>query len=607
MTLVLEKPAAPARAAQQPSPLGRLPFTCLAVAAGVMVVSVADALSRTGRGGGALLFWLAVVLIIFPAAFRLCGEGARPGERIATVVLVGLGLYAVKLLRDPFAFTYGDEFPHLFNLQTILHTGRLFGSNPILPITPRYPGLETVAALVVHAGGVSPFAAGAITVAAGRVMMSLALYVLYARLSGSERAAGLGALVYAATPNFLFWSVQFAYESLALPLATVALFITIRWAQERRPDFRWPWEAAFVVVAFAVVVTHHVSAYVLVAFLLVVCLIHWRLHGRRGAPWLLAGGVGALTIVWLSLAAAGTVGYLRPVLTSALKQVIQTLARETPTRTLFANRGGQVTPPPEIVIALAGIILLGLGVLVGVRRVWKQRWRNPLMVLLVLCAFVYLGTLPLRFVPAAWETVSRAGDFLFIGVGLTVALGVIWLLERGRRRRPRRQFVLVSAAVTIVFGSGVIAGWPSNERLAQPRQLAVGSTTLDPPAVVAAQWSGRTLSASQRVFAQDADARFFLVNGGQTAFTGGFAPDVDDMLDSRTLTPAMRKLLRSYRATLVVSDRRKISGDNLFGFFFDIGAPSLLSPATANKFDVGSANRLYDSGDLVIYGVRGLW
>src|ERR1700690_326143 len=141
MTLVLEKPAAPAQPAQQPSTLGRLPFTCLAVAAGVMVVSVADALSRTGRGGGSLLFWLAVVLIIFPAAFRLCGEGARPGERIATVVLVGLGLYAVKLLRDPFAFTYGDEFPHLFNLETILSSGRLFGSNPILPITPRYPGL----------------------------------------------------------------------------------------------------------------------------------------------------------------------------------------------------------------------------------------------------------------------------------------------------------------------------------------------------------------------------------------------------------------------------------------------------------------------------------
>jgi hypothetical protein len=608
MTVLLEQPAPPAQAAPpKPSALGWLPWTTLAVAAGVMIVSFADALSRTGRGGGSLLFWLAVVLMIVPAAFRLCGEGARPGERVATVVLVGLGLYAVKLLRDPFAFTYGDEFPHLYNLQTILSTGHLFGSNSILPITPRYPGLETVAALIARAGGMSPFAAGVTTVAAGRVLLSLSLYVLYARLSGSDRAAGIGALVYSATPNFLFWSAQFAYESLALPLMAVALFVTIRWAQERRPQFRWPWEGAFVIVAVAVVVTHHVSAYVLVAFLVAVCLIHWRLHGRRGAPWLLAGGAAAFTIVWLSVAASGTVGYLRPVLSSALKQVIQTLARETPTRTLFANRGGQVTPGDEIVIALAGIVLLGLGVLVGVRRVWKQRWRNPLMVLLVLCAFAYLGTLPLRFVPAAWETVSRAGDFVFIGVGLTVALGLIWLLDHGKDRRPRHQRLLVAVAVAIVFGSGVIAGWPSNERLAQPRRIAVAGTALDPPAVVAAQWSGRTLAASQRVFAQDADARFFLANAGQTSFTGNFAPDVDDLLNAKKLTPAMRSLLHSYRTTLVVSDRRTISGDNLFGFFFDTGTPSLSSAASAKKFDVGAANRLYDSGDLVIYGVRGLW
>lgn len=606
MTLTVAKPAQPARSTEQSSALGWLPWIFLAVAAGVMVVSWADALSRTGHRAS-VLFWLAMALLIFPAAFRLCSARVRPRERLATVVLVGLGLYAVKVLRDPFAFTYGDEFPHLYNLQTILSTGRLFGTNSILPITPRYPGLETLAALIARAGGLSPFAAGVVTVGAGRLLMMLGLYLLYARLGGSERAAGLGALLYAATPNFLFWSVQFAYESLALPLATVALFVTIRWAQERDVGLRRPWELCFGLVAVAVVVTHHVSSYVLVAFLLALCVIHWRLHGRAGAPWLLAAGAGVATILWLALAGGGTVGYLSPVLTSALKQVIQTLARETPARGLFASQGGSVvTPPAEIVIALSGIMLLGLGVLVGVRLVWQQRWRNPLMVLLVFCAFIYLGTLPLRFVPAAWETVSRAGDFLFIGVGLTVALGVVWMLERGKLRSLRVR-LLIAAAVTIVFASGVIAGWPANERLAQPRRIAVPGGTLDPPAVVAADWSGRTLGPDQRVFAQDADARFFLTNGLQTSLTGNFAPDVDDLLDAKKLTPAMRALLRSSRTTLVVSDRREISGDNLFGFYFDSGPPALAPAATASKFDVPGANRLYDGGDLVIYGVRGLW
>ncbi len=62
--------------------------------------------------------------------------------------MVGLALYAAKLLRDPFGFTFGDELAHLHNLQEILATGGLFGSNSILPVTPRYPGLESAAAAV---------------------------------------------------------------------------------------------------------------------------------------------------------------------------------------------------------------------------------------------------------------------------------------------------------------------------------------------------------------------------------------------------------------------------------------------------------------------------
>jgi hypothetical protein len=587
--------------------LGWLPWIVLSLAAGVMAVSGADALSRTGEKGASLLFWFALVLMIFPAALRLIGAGASPTERVATVVAVGLALYAVKVLRDPFGFTYGDEFPHLHNLQSILSTGRLFGSNSILPITPHYPGLELVAALIVHAGGVSPFAAGVLTVAAGRVLMSFGLYLLYVRLSGSPRAAGLGVLVYAATPNFLLWSGQFAYESLALPLATVALFMTIRWAQERDPSSRRQWEGVFAVVAAAVVVTHHVSAYVLVVFLVAICLLHWRLHGRRGAPWVLAGGTAALTLAWLTFFGGGTVGYISPVVGSAFKQVIQTLARETPTRTLFANQSGvAVTPFAEIVVALLGIMLLGLGVLAGLWLVWKRRWRNPLLVLLVLCSIAYLSTLPLRFVPDAWETASRAGDYLFIGVAMAVALGSIWLLGRGSGERQRRRLAL-AVAVTLVFLSGVIAGWPAGQRLAQPNVVAVAGRTLDPPGVVAATWSGRTLGPQQQVFAQDADARFFLVDGFQTAISGDFAPDVQGFLDSATLTVAERALLRRYRTTLVVSDRRSISSDNLFGFFFDVGAPSLLRAVDGEKFDVPKTDRVFDSGDIVIYGVRGLW
>jgi hypothetical protein len=600
-------PAATARerAGASAGRLGALPWIVLLAAAGVATASLADALARTGHAGGTALFWLAVALILLPAALRLTSERVSSGERAATVVAVGLALYGVKILRDPFAFTFGDELAHLRNVQSILGSGRLFGGNSILPVTTRYPGLESVAAAVARAGGASPFAAGLAVIAAARVMMLLGLYLFYERVSGSPRAAGLGALVYTAAPTFLFFTAQFSYESLALPLATVALFALMRWDQARDRAEARRWGAVVVLSSAAVVATHHVSAYFLVVVLVLAALLHWRLRGPRGAPWVLAVAVTALTVAWLGLVAGRTVGYLSPVITNALNDVVKVINQESGPRVLFANSGGAAqTPSGERVVAVVGILLLGVAVIVGLRAIRRQRRRDPVLVVLVILALAYIGTLPLRFVPAAWETASRAGEFLFVGVGMTVAFAAIWLLERGGRRSLRR--LLVAVAVTVVFASGLIAGWPASERLARPRQIAAAGRTLDPPAVLAALWSGRMLGPGQRVFAQNADARLFVVDGHQIAFEG-VSPDVEDTLNLAPLQPWMRKLLRDNRITLVVTDRRTISSDNIVGFFFDVGRPSLARAAAAEKFNVPSVDRLYDDGNIVIYGVRGLW
>ena len=53
----------------------------LCCAAGVAAGAGAAALSRTGRSGAQALFWLAVVLILLPAALRIVGE--RPAAASA--------------------------------------------------------------------------------------------------------------------------------------------------------------------------------------------------------------------------------------------------------------------------------------------------------------------------------------------------------------------------------------------------------------------------------------------------------------------------------------------------------------------------------------------
>ena len=60
-------------------------------------------------------------------------------------------------------------------------------------------------------------------VGVARLLLVLALYLFFARVSGSTRIAALATLLYMANPNFVYFGAIVAYESLALPLASVVL------------------------------------------------------------------------------------------------------------------------------------------------------------------------------------------------------------------------------------------------------------------------------------------------------------------------------------------------------------------------------------------------
>jgi len=584
--------------------LGAFPLLALSAGAGLLLVSVADALSRTGRAHASLPFWLGIVAILLPAALRVAGAQAGSRERAAVVVLVGLALYGVKVLRDPFAFTYGDELAHLHNLTEILRRGDIFGTNSILPITPRYPGLESTGAALTALSGASPFASGILLIGAARVVLVLALYVFVERLVDSARAAGIAALVYAATPTFVYFSAQFSYESLALPLALAAVLAVLRWMTAPDRGERRGWAAVVVLCAAAVIATHHITSYALTAFLLAISLLHLMLRGRRapGAPWALTAIVGAMTVAWLALVAGRTVGYLSPVLTDAVHHVVDTIRRESGTRTLFkSDSGAESTPALERAVALLAVAVLAAGVLAGVREVWRHWRRDPVVVLLSLGAIAYLGTFPLRFIPAAWETASRASGFLIIGVALVSALAAVALMQRRPRTRP-----LVAVAIVLVVAGGIISGWPASLRQGRPLRVRAEGHLIDPPGVAAARWTRSALGSGRRFAAEDADARLLVVDGHQVAFQGT-NPDYDTVLQSPILNPWMVALLRRERIPFVLADRRSISADNIAGYFFDVGAPARYPAASTAKFDLSDVDRLYDSGDIVIFDVRGLW
>jgi hypothetical protein len=589
--------------------LGQVPALAACCGLGLLSVAAADALSRSTVSSSQALFWIGLLVIFVPITLRLLSEDARPGERVALVVLLGLSLYLVKVLRDPFGFTFPDEFMHAFNANAIARTHRLFnGGNSILPVTARYPGLEGTTAAVSAVTGLSTYGAGLIVIGAARSTMMVGLYALFERLSGSSRVGGIGAAVYAANTNFVFFSAQFSYESLALPLLVMILAaVAERQASNPGPD-RKAWSIPIVVGISAVVVTHHLTSYAVVIVLLALSFGYWLARRRLAAPglWLSAAFAFVATAGWLLVVARTTIGYLVPPIVDAFNSTIHTLSGEAAPRRLFTSDSGLKAPLLERVVGIASVLLMAAGLPFGLVEVWRRHRRNPFAIMFSLAAVAFFGTLLLRFAPSAWETGNRAGEFLFLGVAFVLALARPGRLLPLRAFRP--SMILACACLAVIFCGGAIAGWPPNLRLSLPYRVSAGSRLIEPAGLTLAQFAGAQLGHDQRFAASESDARLLLLYAREFPLSGSKA-SVETILTSSFLPSWELPSLRRAHVRYVAVDLRARSFDNAAGYFFRrpfwAGDPDPLIPSgTASKFDRIGASRIYDSGTILVYDLR---
>jgi hypothetical protein len=578
-----------------------VPAITLCAAVGVLACSVANALSRSTDEPTTLIFWAGMLLIAVPIFFRLSSSKPTAGERLALVTLLGLALFTVKVVRDSLYFNFPDEFVHAFNAQQIAEHHHLFRPNPALPVTPHYPGLGSATSALMTLTGMSSFGAGMVLIGAARLTFMASLFLLFSRLSGSAWAAGLGAAAYTGSSNFVYWGAQFSYESMALPLLVFVLMAFLE-RETVPPSQRRAWLVPILLGMFAVVVTHHITSYALAVILIALAILYRVLKVRTPNPWPLAVVATVAALGWLAISARSTVGYLSPVLGDAFDAVFKTAAGEAAPRTLFHSGSNSLgtTPLPARAVALLAVALLGIGFLLGIRRVWQTQRRKPLALLFCAGAVGFFGALVLRFAPAAWETGNRAGEFLFLGLAFVVTFGAIELVRPGDRLRSRR--LLLAAGFGVVLIGGAISGWPWDVQLARPLKATAegGRITSEPLAL--AEWSKKHLDG-HRFAAPEADARLLLDPGGQVAFAGQ-GPDIEDLVATPTLEPWQLPVLRSNHLPFVVADRRKISNNTLRGYYFQVPGQEgeeLLPAGVVQKFARLPVARLWDSGNISLF------
>lgn len=614
---VIERRAEATRENRGGTALGWAPLLSIVTAAGLLAIAIADTLGRQDlRTEIGPLFWLGIGLITIPSGLRLLARSATRRERIVLVVMLGVGLYLIKVLHDPLMFTFFDEFLHVRTVDDIARTGHLFTPNPLLQVSPYYPGLESVTSAVTSLSGASTFVAGTVILGIARVLLVLVLFLLFETIGRSTRLAGVATFVYMANASFLFFSSQFAYESLGVPLALFAIYLIVRrqaWLDKRPVS----WVLIGVTVA-AVVVTHHITSIVLVGLLfgwtLVALAMRWwrRPHGPPIMPALLVGGA---TVAWLLVVATVTVGYLAPAVQTAALQVVQLLIGEGQARQLFKVTNAPAPSPWEQLAAYAAQVILLVGIPLGIWALRRTVRATPMTVVLCLAALAYPGTLLARLTERGAELSARSTAFLFLALGFVVAaalagpvpaLSIRWSVE------PRWRLALRAVPLVIVMIGGVAVADPVWGRLPGTYLVAADTRSIEPIGIAAAQWAVDNLGRDNRFMADRTNSLLLATIGDQHP--------VSASADHVNIRPAFFDLqlgtdavdaLEAGRIQYVLIDRRLSSALPLVGIYVEPGEAEEgprrvpIDPAALGKFDgAPSVSRVYDNGAIQLYDVR---
>ena len=607
---------------RSPSKLwGWLPALSLTSAAGVFLVALAYEGGRVSARWGEPLFWFGLLVLFLPGAWRLFSARPARRERIALLLILAISLYLVKFLQYPLHFAAYDEFLHWRTALDIAASGHLFHKNPLLPISSYYPGLEIVTTALSGLTGLSLFASGTVLIGVIQLVFVLALYLFYEHFTDSARVAGIATVLYMANPNFLFFDTDFAYESLALPLALLVLFMVARRSQTPAGK-RKSLTLAIWLGLGAVVVTHHLTSYALVAFLILWTIVSLLLRVvpsfHQNRPPQVRAGPGAIAIpgivlcfVWLIYTGDLAIGYLSPHIDNTVHQFVQILSGSSPPRQLFHNASGFVVPLWERAISYISVALIVLGLPFGLFRIWQQHRTNAAILTLAGVALAYPVSQALRLTPAGGETGDRATEFVFLGVVFVLAIGAtqFWFSHASSWRR---RAIIIAVSGVICFGQMVLGSGQPWSLLPGPFLVSADARSIEPEGITAAEWASSYLGSGQRIASDRINTLLMATYGGEQAETSGSGNiPIALAFTSLQFGSGVVAILQQDRIQYLVIDRRLSTSLPYVGTYFNqpaSGGPQstgTIAPVALTKFDdVPYLSKIFDSGDIVIYDVK---
>jgi hypothetical protein len=582
----------------------------LSAATGVAVVAAAFTAARLGYASPAWAdraYWLGQALIVIPVAMRLLSRRAlTAAQTAALVVVLATAEYVVKLCYSPLGFTFVDELAHWRSTVNLMHTGKLFTVNYMLPISPRYPGLEEATSALASVTGLPVFVSGLIIAGVAHVLFVCVLYTLFRHISRSSRIAGVAVLIYASNPDLPSFDSMFVYQTLAVAFLGLTLLAAGRATARQPARDRAGCLILGLVAMAATVITHHATSFMLVASLALVAVASVLVRSWRSAAWLASFTLVSAAAVtgWVLLVAPQTISYFRPTVTGILAGIRALLNGGA-----LAVPASATAPPGNQALAAAGVLAMSALLPAGWWQVWRWYRRQPWVVAMAIGSASWYAIIVVRLVTAdGSELAGRAATFVFIPASLIGALAVNRLIGAGFRswRAPVVAATTLVLALTLMF-DGLVNGWPPYwERLPGGHQVAGFERSVGPEEIAASQWTLRWLGPGNR----------FAADIGNYAVLGSYGDqdpvrNVAYLYTSPAYTAAVARQAQLLAVRYLLADWRLTRSLPMDGKYFvvDPRAGHYTQPLPAAdlaKFGrVPGVARIYDDGNLVIYDLSG--
>ncbi len=610
-----------------------------------MLVGIQDALGRTGHQSPVMpLFVAGLTLIFAPCAWRLTSAAATRNERVWVSVILGLALQSSYVFRSPLILDTFDELAHGATLTRILDSRALFQANPILPVSPYFPGIQLVTIAARWLTGLPLLLDQMVVLVLARIVLVLGVFLLVERACHSSRAGSIGVLVYAANPQFYSLGAQYGYQTLALSFAVAVVYLLLVSIDSTRPKRGRLFALALISIA-GMVVSHHATAWLTIGFLVVwaaalrfvadppgrpataatagqiltaedVARSHAGIvsraeqFARRKVQSRIVGLAALVGVVlagaWIAFLGPVLTEYIGPIVEAAIRNVEEILSQLHGTRTLFQNSAGGGTPSWDEALIIAAVVFFCLIILISLYAVVRKNSvrGGRLRYLPAAIAATYPLAMLSNLSPDAETIGSRTSTFIFFGVAVVVGG---WLAGRLlMQRRVIERIATIGVLVICFLGSTLYGGGPLPILVNGPYIVGAHERSLGSPSLALANWVSTHLPAGSEV-AADRDNSGLLNDFGQvvpvTPLNG--ANDPAPLFFDPQLTPSDIAFIRNDHIRYIVIDTRLTEGLPLFGAYIapgETGQSTRLTAAELDKFNsIPGVHRIYDNGAIQVY------